>query len=84
MNLVRGCADQSSLTPDDFTIAAHFCVSSARKAAKSCGEPIFASALSLLRVEPISGEFKPWLIAALSLVTTAAGVPLGAMIAVHE
>jgi len=84
MDPVRRCADQSSLTPEDFTIAPHFCVSSAMKAAKSCAEPISASALSLARVEPIYGEFKPWLIAALSLVTTAVGVPAGAMIPVHE
>ena len=53
-------------------------VSTAMKRAKSCGEPILASAFSRARPACASGERRMSLIAALSLLTIASGVPAGA------
>src|SRR5467141_2687790 len=74
----------STFAPDVLTIAAHFGASSAMKAANSCGDNVFASALNLAKLALISGEARPALIAALILPTTAAGVPAGARMPVQE
>src|SRR5258708_39352391 len=68
----------SALMPASFTTVVHFFDSAATKAAKSCGEPIFGRALSLERIVSMSLVLRISLIAALSLSTTALGVPAGA------
>src|SRR6478752_3105233 len=74
----------SACTPAVLITVVHLSRSLARKAANSSGELALASTLSLVRVAPISGDFRLSLIAALSLATIAAGVPAGATTAVNE
>src|SRR5262245_34050540 len=66
------------LAPDSRTSSAHLAAWSAMNAAKSCADPGWVSALSFIRLACASADVRPWLIAALSLLTTAAGVPRGA------
>src|SRR5262245_1677344 len=68
----------STLMPVSLAIAAQRGASAAMKAAKSCGEPIFASAFR--RSSPVCASFdlRMSLTAALSLATIGAGVPAGA------
>src|SRR5258705_8941513 len=76
--------DHSTFAAEALTSAAHLGASSAMKAAKSCGEPILAWALNFAKLALISGEPRPALIAALTLATTAVGVPAGASTPVQE
>ena len=58
--------------------ADHLAFSAAMKAANSAGEFALAMAPSFVSRSWMSGACIPWLIAALSLATIAAGVPAGA------
>ena len=64
-------AVQSTLMPVSFAIAAHRGASAAMNAAKSCGEPIFASALNRARPACASLDLRISLTAPLSLSTIA-------------
>ena len=46
----------SSFAPESLTRVAHFGASTAMKAPKSCGDPIFACALNLSKFALISGD----------------------------
>ena len=67
----------SGLMPAVCAIAVHLRVSSAMKLPKSCGEPGAGSAPTLPRLSRTDCDFKPSLIAALSLPTMSGGVPAG-------
>src|SRR4029079_5261941 len=79
-----GRAGYSSFAPESLTRAAHFGASIAMKAAKSCGDPIFACALNRAKFVLISGDCRASLMAALSLPTIGAGVPAGPSTPVQE
>jgi hypothetical protein len=77
-------AGHSTLAPDAFTRAAHIGASAAMKSEKSRGDPILACALNLAKFALISGDRRPSLMAALSLLTIDPGAPAGASTPVHE
>src|SRR5712672_898575 len=81
---VRRAPVQSIVAPDDLITALHFRVSAASSAPSSSGDSIFVSAPSFVRLSRSSTERRPWLMTALSLATTAGGLPAGATTAVHE
>src|SRR5262244_4252867 len=69
---------QSTLMPVSFAIAVQRGASAAMKAAKSCGDPIFASAPNRAKPACASLDARMSLIAALSFATMGEGVPAGA------
>jgi hypothetical protein len=65
-------------------LLSHFSRSVARKAPNSAGVPALMSTESLASVAITSGDFRPALMAALSLAMMAGGTPAGATIPVNE
>ena len=70
-------AGHSIWKPVAFTTGAHFCVSVASRAAKSCGDPLTGSKPSFAMLALNSVDFRLSLTSLLSLPTTSAANPAG-------
>ena len=74
---------QSIFAPVSLMTAAHLSELPAMRSAKSCADPGRVWKPILVKIARASGDFKPSLMAALSLSTIGAGVPAGATSPIH-